>query len=34
MKLLNINEEIPEIFYIFVGNGGSLPNQINYKQPG
>lgn len=30
MKLLNINDEAPDIFYIFIGNGNRLPNQINY----
>ena len=30
MKLLNINDEAPDIFYIFIGNGNRLPNKINY----
>ena len=30
MKLLNIDEEIPEVFYIFIGQGKNLPCQINY----
>ena len=30
MKLLNIEEDIPEIFYIFVGLGKSIASQVNY----
>lgn len=30
MKLLNIDEEVPEIFYIFVGQGKNKFSQINY----
>lgn len=30
MKLLNIEEEVPEIFYIFVGLGKSFASQANY----
>ena len=30
MKLFNMDEEVPDIFYIFVGNGDSFSSQINY----
>jgi len=30
MKLLNTDEEMPEVFYIFIGLGKSLASQINY----
>ena len=30
MKLLNIDEEAPEEFYIFINNGSSIHSQINY----
>lgn len=30
MKLLNINENAPEIFYIFIGQGKSIYSQINF----
>ncbi len=30
MKLLNINEEAPQIFYIFIGQGNNIFSQINY----
>ena len=30
MMLLNIDEEAPEYFYIFIGSGSDLPSQINY----
>lgn len=31
MKLLNVNEEVPEIFYVFVGRGKSIFSKINYQ---
>lgn len=30
MKLLNVNEKIPDIFYVFVGLGSSIYSKINY----
>lgn len=30
MKLMNIEEEVPEIFYIFIGQGRNLSSQANY----
>lgn len=30
MKLLNIDEEIPEVFYIFIGQGKNIYSKINY----
>lgn len=30
MKLLNIDEESPKIFYIFIGQGKNIYSQINY----
>lgn len=30
MRLMNIDEEIPEFFYIFVGQGSNKASQINY----
>ena len=30
MKLLNIDEEVPEVFYIFVGQGKNIHCQINF----
>lgn len=30
MKLLNVDEELPNVFYIFIGQGRSLYSKINY----
>lgn len=30
MKLLNINEDVPEYFYVFIGNGNRMQHKINY----
>lgn len=30
MKLMNSEEEVPEIFYIFIGQGKNLSSQVNY----
>lgn len=31
MKLLNVNEEVPKIFYVFVGQGKSFFSKANYQ---
>ena len=30
MKLLNLDEKVPEMFYIFIGQGKTLSSQVNY----
>lgn len=30
MKLMNVEEKVPEIFYIFIGQGKNLSSQANY----
>ena len=30
MKLINVDEECPKIFYVFIGLGNSIYNKINY----
>ena len=30
MKLINVDEECPEIFYVFIGLGSSIYSKINY----
>lgn len=30
MNLLNINEEVPKVFYIFIGQGKNSYSQINF----
>lgn len=30
MKLMNVNEDVPEVFYIFIGQGKTLSSKINF----
>ena len=30
MKVMNVQEEIPEVFYVFIGQGKTIYSQINY----
>lgn len=30
MKVMNVNESVPEIFYVFIGQGKNLQSQANY----